>query len=208
MSLDSTTESVFRLNATGLIDPRRLPNISYLEIVILSCPNEECKKETVFLGGKNGFIDNQTYKVHPKATFNHYPEYVPKAIRLDYEEARTIQMDSPKASATLARRCLQGMIRDFWGIQKGRLVDEIKELQGKVPATQWKAIDAVRGLGNIDAHMEKDVNQIIDIEPDEAESLLSLIELLIEKWYVDRHDEEELYQKITSSNQEKKPSRL
>ncbi|MCP1830281.1 hypothetical protein ACVIHH_005106 [Bradyrhizobium sp. USDA 4518] len=33
------------------------------------------------------------------------------------------------------------------------------------------AIDAVRIVGNIGAHMEKDVNLIVDIEPGEAQML-------------------------------------
>jgi len=33
----------------------------------------------------------------------------------------------------------------------------------------WEAIDAVRKLGNIGAHMEKDINVIVDVDPEEAE---------------------------------------
>ena len=47
--------------------------------------------------------------------------------------------------------------------------------------------------------MEKDVNFIVDVEPEEAEKLLMLIEFLIDKWYIDRHDEEELYQEILAT---------
>ena len=101
-----------------------------------------------------------------------------------------------KASATLARRCLQGMIRDFHGITKSRLVDEINALQSLVPASQWKAIGALRSIGNIVAHMEKDINTIVDVDSGEAEKLLKLIELLIDKWYIARHDEEELFSSI------------
>jgi hypothetical protein len=46
------------------------------------------------------------------------PDYIPEQIKDDYYEACSILNLSPKASATLARRCLQGMIRDFWGITK------------------------------------------------------------------------------------------
>ena len=40
--------------------------------------------------------------------------------------------------------------------------------------------------------MEKDVNIIVEIDNGEAEKLIKLIELLMEKWYIARHDEEEL----------------
>ena len=99
------------------------------------------------------------------------------------------------------------MIRDFWKIKKGRLVDEINELQGKIPAAQWSAIDALRKIGNIGAHMEKDVNLIVDVEPSEAKSLLKLIELLIDKWYIARHDEEALLSEISEMASEKEEAR-
>ena len=31
----------------------------------------------------------------------------------------------------------------------------------------WQAIDAVRSIGNIGAHMEKDINLIVDVDPEE-----------------------------------------
>ena len=68
------------------------------------------------------------------------------------------------------------MIRDFWEIRKRTLYDEIQGLKDKVSGSSWRAIDAVREIGNIGAHMEKDVDVIIDVEPEEAGLLLRLIE--------------------------------
>src|SRR3954453_3776153 len=48
---------------------------------------------------------------------------------------------SPKASATLARRCLQWMIRDFSGLTAGRLVDEIEAIKTNVDGDAWSAIE-------------------------------------------------------------------
>lgn len=143
--------------------------------------------------------------LYPTSLAKQYPEYVPKAIREDYEEAYSILSLSPKASATLSRRCLQGMIRDFWkvNVKSGKLYDEINAIKDKVSPAQWKAIDSLRSLGNIGAHMEKDVNEIIEIDDGEAEKLIKLIELLIEKWYISRHDEEELLSEIVEINNEK-----
>jgi hypothetical protein len=120
-----------------------------------------------------------------------FPDYVPVTIRADYAEACAIKKLSPKASATLARRCLQGMIRDFWGISKARLIDEIDAIQDKIDSLTWQAIDAVRRVGNIGAHMEKDINVIIDVDPDEAAQLIGLIELLIKDWYITRYERQE-----------------
>ena len=88
------------------------------------------------------------------------------------------------------------MIRDFWGISKARLIDEIAELQGKIEPTPWQAIDAVRGVGNIGAHMEKDINLIVDVDPDEARLLIGLIEFLLKDWYVGRHEREEHMKRV------------
>lgn len=162
------------------------------------CPN--CDKTTVFANRPSG-DDAFSSVVYPQSIFIHFPDYIPAAIRQDYEEASSIKTLSPKAAATLCRRCLQGMIRDFWGIRKGTLNEEISALKGKIPASQWEVIDAVRKIGNIGAHMEKDVNLIIDIEPDEASKLILLIERLIQAWYVERHTEQELYNDILNINQ-------
>lgn len=54
----------------------------------------------------------------PESLAKPQPEYIPAPLREDYYEACLIRDKSPKASATLARRCLQGMIRDFCGITK------------------------------------------------------------------------------------------
>lgn len=108
----------------------------------------------------------------------------------DYNEACLIQDLSPKASAALSRRCLQGIIRDFWKVTPGKLIKEIEQIKDKVEELTWKAIDAVRSVGNIGAHMEKDVNLIVDIEPNEAERLINLIEILLKDWYIAKHDRE------------------
>lgn len=150
-----------------------------ISIDMYKCP--ECKNISVIASslGK-GFKKPFRVLVNPTSSAKQYPDYIPKAIRDDYEEAYSIVNLSPKASATLSRRCLQGMIRDFWNIKKSKLADAINELQNKVTSSQWKAIDSVRKIGNIGAHMESDINTIVEVDSGEAEKLLKLIELLID----------------------------
>lgn len=120
------------------------------------------------------------------------PSYIPKQLVQDYTEACKIRDLSPKASATLARRCLQGMIRDFHGVKdKKSLYDEIDALKGVIPTSEWDALDSLRSIGNIGAHMEKDVDLIIDVTSEEANTLIAFIEYLFKQWYVKRHDDEE-----------------
>lgn len=178
-------------------------NNPHLCVEIFRCPNDECRKETVIASGANGYIDGKKIHLFPDSFARRLPDYIPQQIRSDYEEACAIVERSPKAAATLARRCLQGMIRDFWGICKSRLIDEINALQDKVPAAQWAAIDAIRKVGNIGAHMEKDVNLIVDVTPEEAQTLISMIELLLDKWYVARHDEQQLLSRVVAISDQK-----
>jgi hypothetical protein len=171
----------------------------YLVIDWIVCPNTECKKLSLYtslheynyvprIWEKGEFIREWTLLPDTKA--NVFPDYIPQALRQDYEEAYSILDLSAKASATLSRRCLQGIIRDFWGVKKGRLVDEINAIEDKVDPLTWKSIDAIRKVGNIGAHMEKDINLIIDVEPKEAKLLVQLIEMLFEEWYIHRFERE------------------
>jgi hypothetical protein len=95
------------------------------------------------------------------------------------------------------------MIRDFWGISKARLIEEIEALKDKLDPLTWEAIDSIRRLGNIGAHMEKDIDLIIDVDPDEAQKLIELIELLIKDWYITRHERKERLASIVSIGEAK-----
>lgn len=157
------------------------------------CPNPDCEKFEFTIS----LLDSKTHRLIkrwrlvPPSDAKVFPDYIPQAIRADYLEACLIKELSPKAAAALARRCLQGMIRDFWKIRKHRLIDEVDALKKMVDPLVWKAIDSVRKVGNIGTHMEKDVNLIIDVEPKEASQLLTLIEYLIHEWYIARYEREE-----------------
>ncbi len=175
-------------------------NTNIFNIEMMHCPT--CDNVSFVAKGEQA-LSELKISIYPNSSAKQFPKYIPLALRKDYEEAYSILELSPKASATLSRRCLQGMIRDFWNISGKNLYEEISKLQDKVPASQWNAIDAVRSIGNIGAHMEKSVDVIIDIDPNEAEQLIKLLELLFEKWYVARHDEELLLKSITEIKEEK-----
>lgn len=170
----------------------------HLLVTAVSCPDEECKKLyfAAKLANKSWMQGTRRYRytvlnewqLLPESNAKVLPDYIPLPIQEDYYEACRIRDLSPKASATLARRCLQGMIRDFHGISKQTLFEEIKELEKVVDTDVWESIDAVREVGNIGAHMKKDINIIVDVEADEAQLLIGLIEQLIEDWYVARND--------------------
>lgn len=178
---------------------------SEMTVYSLKCSNNNCDKICVVAINK---ISGKQIDIFPEVTFKHYPDYIPYAIRSDYEEASMIIEKSPKASATLLRRCLQGMIRDFWKIDGKNLYEEIQQLEGKVTPQQWKAIDGLRKIGNIGAHMESDVNLIIDIDDGEAKKLQKLIEMLLDKWYIARYEEEKLCEEINEISEEKQREKI
>lgn len=183
--------------------------VQKLITTVIVCPNPECNEYVLQaylydMPSPNLYISSNQepkdiWQLIPAAEMQVFPSYVPAPIISDYKEACLIRDLSPKASATLSRRCLQGMIRDFWGIKKPRLVDEIDELEQRVDPLTWSAIDAVRKIGNIGAHMEKDINVIIDVDPEEAKLLIGLIEMLIKDWYITKHERAQQMSKIIAA---------
>ncbi len=140
----------------------------------------------------------------PESEAKHQPDYIPEPIRENYYEACRIRDPSPKASATLSRRCLQGMIRDFWKTPKQpNLWAEIQAIEDKIDPSTWKAIDAVRKVGKIGAHMEESINVIIDVEPEEAQALIGLIEMLFEDWYVADYEKQQRVAAVIALGEEK-----
>ncbi|PHQ30180.1 DUF4145 domain-containing protein [Leeuwenhoekiella nanhaiensis] len=189
-----------------------------LEVVWIVCPSQRCKKISLYIDiyeavksslhsgyDRGSFI--KTWTLLPDTNAKVFPEYIPLAIRNDYEEAHAILELSPKASATLSRRCIEGMIRDFWNVKENSLYKSINAIENRVDPLTWKAIDSVRKVGNIGAHMEKDINLIIDVEPNEAKLLIGLIELLLEEWYIHRHEREQKLNSIIAIADDKEENR-
>ena len=189
------------------------------------CANSHCLKATVDVavaeasrrsdgrvvisGNSIPFIQR---RLLPESGAKPQPDYIPQVIRDDYLEACRIKDLSPKAAATLCRRCLQGMIRDFAKISGRTLYDEITALKAEVEAgtapqsispESVDAIEHVRGVGNIGAHMEKDIGVIVPVDPNEAQILIELIESLFEEWYVRRHRRKALFNSVKTIASEK-----
>ena len=173
-----------------------------LLIAAITCPNQDCKELTLKVSLHNAEYSPRTggfelegdalkyFKLMPRSKAKPQPEYIPQEIRSNYQEACLILNDSPKASAAMSRRCLQGIVRDFWEIpsnKRGNLGAEINFIKDKLNPDDWEAINAVRSVGDIGAHMEKDVNTIIDVESEEADLLIQLIETFFQDWYVAKH---------------------
>lgn len=191
----------------------------------ISCANALCKRTTSTVAIRRLKKVGQSQKVDydaealverrmmPDSAAKPQPDYIPQPLADDYIEACRIVQLSPKAAATLTRRCLQVMIRDFANISARSLYAEIDQLRSAVSdgsAPQGvtdetvEAIDQVRSVGNIGAHMEKDINHIVDVDAGEAEVLISLVEMLFEEWYVAREKRRKRLQTITAIADAKK----
>ena len=210
-----------------IVGPNTLSDRICFELHAVACLNPECRKVTFEVSLKQRRSQDdceldlgqtlQRWKLLPESSAKPQPDYIPKAIRDDYIEACRIRELSPRASATLARRCLQGMVRDFCGIRKGMLGAEIRELRWRlddrldeygapqgVTKESVDAIDHVRTIGNIGAHMERDVNLIVEIDADEAQILIDLIETLFDEWYVARHARQQKFAAIKAMSKVKR----
>ena len=212
---DSTiTNENFHYNYTTLTK-KNSEGYQMLAIIFIICPNKDCNKYSLSIKLFKAKFDetNREYvpenllrewNLIPQSDAKPLPKYIPKAIVDDYNESCLIKDLSPKASATLSRRCLQTMIRDFWNISGlSNLKQEIDAIKEKVDSMTWSAIDSVREIGNIGAHMEKDINLIIDVDPGEAKLLIQLIESLIKEWYISKYEREKNMKKIIKTGSQK-----
>lgn len=204
----------------SILDIENTDGYRCLTSVFIVCPNPECGRftltatlrelDSVFRPDGSGRPDYsnrpvlRNWSLIPESKAKSFPDYIPKPILDDYREACLIRDLSPRASATLSRRCLQGIIRDFWQVKPGRLAVEIEQIKDKVDVDTWKAIDGVRSVGNIGAHMEEDINVIVDVEPHEAQLLVELIEILLKDWYVTREQKRVHLEAIVKLSAEKK----
>ncbi|HEY1656320.1 MAG TPA: DUF4145 domain-containing protein [Candidatus Tumulicola sp.] len=192
------------------------------ETLLVTCPNPQCSEIELHLGvfkPKHAFLPSTSpeylssgdelfkWRLLPSSRAKPMPAFVPAPITEDYTEACAIETLSPKASATLARRCVQQILRDFFEVKPGSLYDEMAEIQGKVTPDVWAAVDGLRQVGNIGAHAGDNINQIVDVGRDEAGDLIVLIELLIEETYVARDRQEKHVARVKKIAADKKSQR-
>lgn len=115
---------------------------------------------------------------YPRSLASPAPHHdMPQACAPDYQEARSVFSDSPRASAALLRLCIQKLCKELG--QPGKNInDDIAALvRGGLPAPIKQALDVVRVTGNNAVHpgemSEEDTTQL-------ASSLFGLINLVID----------------------------
>ena len=125
----------------------------------------------------------------PDSTYRPIPEEVTKespSIAEDFRQAVAVLPKSKKASAALARRCLQSILREKGGTTSKNLADQIDEVINSLPTEIGNNVDAIRQVGNFSAHPMKSTNsgEIVDVAEGEAEWLLLILEDLFDHYYV------------------------
>lgn len=144
--------------------------------------------------------DKIVIPIMPASLAKSFPPYIPENILEDYNEAFAILHLSPKASAMLSRRCLETIIKDFWGVDKYKLSRAIDILKDDIPEELANVLESFRIIGNAAAHFKLDSFGIpINVHYADAHNLLLLIELLFNEWYIARHKRASLYEAINNS---------
>lgn len=155
-----------------------------------------CKKEMIWQ--KN----NKSAKmIYPKQSVIPPEKDMPEKVREIYEEASLVLGDSPRASCALLRLALQELmiyLRDNHGDYEdltGKKIDEdigILVKNHNLPAKIQKALDSVRIIGNNAVHpKELDIND----NPDIAETLFKMINLIIKAMITEGKEVDELFAK-------------
>lgn len=117
--------------------------------------------------------------IRPRSVISAIPEEVPEEYAAEFREACAVLPESPRASAALSRRCLQNVLVNVARATGGDLSKQIQDVIDRRLFRPQLAddLDAVRTVGNFAAHPIKEQNtgEIVPVEPEEAEWLITVI---------------------------------
>jgi hypothetical protein len=118
---------------------------------------------------------------------------MPEDIRLDYEEARAIVSQSPRAAAALLRLSIQKLCA-YLGESGENINNDIGELVKKgLSVRVQRAWDIVRVIGNESVHPGQiDLND----NPEIAHALFGLVNLIVDQQISEEKRVDELYAKL------------
>lgn len=186
----SASTSLNTYNSPVMVGGKNAGNPLAINGTVHTCP--KCKGATVELTLYNGSTVYSTMRCYPRTgPFPPAPSDVPKSISMDYSEANEVLPISPKASAALARRCLQGILssHSYTGRDLVKQIDSAlseTDASKSLPSSLRENIDAIRNFGNFSAHPITDQTtlQVVDVEEGEAEWCLQILLDLFDHYYV------------------------
>jgi hypothetical protein len=137
------------------------------------------------------FVDGEHLVVFPVGgRVGPLPESVPTAVADAFKEAAKVVELSPNATAVLARRALQVVLR-LQGVPEGRIAEEIAAAREGVPPGIAGAMDALRDVSAAGAHPSFSQGAVVDISEREAMDILRALWVIIEHFYPPAEEQED-----------------
>ena len=120
-------------------------------------------------------------------------------VRRDYEEAAQIVQKSPRAAAALLRLALQKLCASVGGSGENLNADIAKLVEEGLPPKVQKMLDTVRVIGNHAVHPGQ-IN--LDDQPQTAEALFRLVNIIAEKMITEPKEIDALYGSLPEKDKE------
>lgn len=125
---------------------------------------------------------------------------LPLDVRTDYEEAAQIVTQSPRSAAALLRLAIQKLCVTLGGTGKNLNSDIAQLVKDGLPKKIQKMLDTVRVVGNHAVH-PGEIN-LEDGQPQTAEALFRLVNIIAEKMIADPREIDALYESLPEKDKE------
>ncbi len=138
--------------------------------------------------------------IHPKTTSVEPPSNdLPTDVRQDYEEAAQIVQQSPRAAAALLRLAIQKLCLHLGGSGENLNKDISNLVKAGLPQKVQQMLDTVRVIGNHSVHAG-----VIDLKdnPQTAEALFKLVNIVAEKMITEPQQIDALYDTLPEKDKE------
>lgn len=134
-----------------------------------------------------------------------HPDMPPRSREL-YEEARLVLQDSRRAAAALVRAALETLLKELDPSDRRKnLQTRIADLHGRINSSLWKALTALRVVGNDSLHGEEDELVAMYLTGDAAEIVepfFVALNALVEELVTQPRKADEIYQLIPPEKRE------
>ena len=165
----------------------------YAQVESVSCP--ECKgvflthAKVEYAVGPVTWVESDQFILWPRVSSRPpIPPDVPEQYASLAREAGLILADSPRASAALARRCLQQILRNEAKAPRGTLHSEIEWAlsNADLPSRAKRSLHELREIGNMATHPNKSTatDDYLEVEPGEADWTLDVLDDLFDHYFV------------------------
>jgi len=157
-----------------------------LKLYWMRCPKRSCQELFVAATAADG----RGFRIlYPQMlTTRRVDPAVPDALADNYRQASAILTLSPKMSATLARRILADVLKQYGGYEKFTLASQLKAFMGDTqhPSQLRENARYLTEIGDFGSHTQRDTEtqEIVDVEPEEAEWTLEVLDGLFEYFIV------------------------